>query len=139
MVADQRNSNTRRNRKLYQMRLEVLERHQAALLKAKVTKLERDFLDLGKLDVVLHELLAIRRDLTAPAPYDWKDLMPEPSAALVQRGAALVKEDIKRTAMQLNRARTKAEVRNGAPDKVTEETMAWLQELGAVVSSDKQD
>ena len=138
MVADQRNSNTRRNRKLYQMRLEVLERHQAALLKAKVTKLERDFLDLGKLNVVLHELLAIRRDLKAKAPYDWQDLMPEPSAALVQRGIALVKEDIKRGAVQLNRARTKAEIRNGAPDTVTEETMAWLQELGAVVSSDEQ-
>jgi hypothetical protein len=114
MRADQRNSGTLRNRRLFKMKQEVSKRLQAARDMYAIGKHPMEAEAIIKYEMVLDKLQKIRDSMTAPAPKQWKDLSPTPEE-IEARLPAMLNRLAKEAAQRVVDSKAKkASIRNAA-------------------------
>ena len=115
MQADQRNSGTLRNRRLFKMKQEVSKRLKAAKDMYAIGKHPMEAEAIIKYEMVLAKLQTIRDSMTAHAPKQWKDVSPTPEEiesrlpAMLDR---LAKEAAQRVVDSKEKARAAAQARD---------------------------
>ena len=114
MRADQRNSGTLRNRRLFKMKQEVSQRLQAARDMYVISKHPVEAEAIIRYETVLVRLQETRDNMTAPAPKQWKDLSPTPEEIEARLPATL--ERLAKEAAQrvVDSKAKKASIRNAA-------------------------
>jgi hypothetical protein len=114
MRADQRNSGTLRNRRLFKMRQEVSKRLQAARDMYAIGKHPMEAEAIIKYEMVLDKLQKIRESMTAPAPKQWKDLSPTPEEVEARLPAMLNRLTKEAAQRVVDSKAKKASIRNAA-------------------------
>lgn len=114
MRADQRNSGTLRNRRLFKMRQEVSKRLQASRDMYAIGKHPMEAEAIIKYEMVLDKLQKIRESMTAPAPKQWKDLSPTPEEIEARLPATLERLTKEAAQRVVDSKAKKASIRNAA-------------------------